>query len=98
MNDLIKGRCWQCGHELQTADYGRESGCLACSKPTRVCRNCRWYAPDRPNQCEEPGVERVLDKEKANFCELFEPTMEPLTEKSTQSEDSLRQAAEDLFK
>ncbi|MCG7901681.1 MAG: hypothetical protein JAY99_09890 [Candidatus Thiodiazotropha lotti] len=98
MNNLIKGKCWHCGHELQTADFGREAGCLSCGKPTRVCRNCRWYAPSRPNQCEEPSVERVLDKEKANFCELFEPTLVPLSEKANRSEDSLRQAAEDLFK
>ncbi len=98
MNDGVKGKCWHCAHELKIADYGREAGCLSCGKPTRVCRNCRWYAPSRPNQCEEPRVERVLEKEKANFCELFEPTMEPLTDKASASDDALRQAAEDLFK
>jgi hypothetical protein len=98
VNDLIKGKCWHCNHELQSVDYGREANCLSCGKPTRVCRNCRWYAPSRPNQCEEPGVERVLEKEKANFCELFEPSMTPLSDGAPSSEDVLRQAAEDLFK
>lgn len=98
MNDLIKGKCWHCGHDLESADYGRETNCTVCNKPTRVCRNCRWYAPSRPNQCEEPAVERVLEKEKPNFCELFEPTATPLAENRNSSAESLRQAAEDLFK
>jgi hypothetical protein len=98
MNDLVKGKCWHCGHDLESADYGRETNCITCNRPTRVCRNCRWYAPSRPNQCEEPAVERVLEKEKPNFCELFEPTSTPLSENTKSSEESLRQAAEDLFK
>lgn len=98
MNDLIKGRCWHCGHELKSADYGRETNCISCNRATRVCRNCRWYAPSRPNQCEEPAVERVIEKERANFCELFEPTLEPLSDKAATTGDDLRQAAEDLFK
>jgi hypothetical protein len=40
----------------------------------------------------------VLEKEKANFCELFEPSMTPLSDGAPSSEDVLRQAAEDLFK
>ncbi|MEJ2619176.1 MAG: hypothetical protein P8163_02695 [Candidatus Thiodiazotropha sp.] len=87
VNDLIKGKCWHCNRGLQAIDYGRETSCLTCGKPTRVCRNCRWYAPGRPNQCEEPAVEQVLDKEKANFCELFEPTLTPLTDEAPQTPD-----------
>ncbi|MES9831554.1 MAG: hypothetical protein ABW157_09910 [Candidatus Thiodiazotropha sp. LLP2] len=98
MNDLTKGKCWHCGQVLQSMDFGRETNCTACGKPTRVCRNCRWYAPSRPNQCEEPAVERVLEKEKSNFCELFEPTFNPLTDDTIKPDDALRQAAEDLFK
>ncbi|MES9942966.1 MAG: hypothetical protein ABW105_03410 [Candidatus Thiodiazotropha sp. 6PLUC1] len=98
MNDLIMGKCWHCDQALQSADFGRETNCSSCGKPTRVCRNCRWYAPSRPNQCEEPAVERVLEKEKPNFCELFEPTPTPLSDDTDRSDDTLRQAAEDLFK
>ena len=98
MNDSIKGKCWHCGQELQTADYGRETNCRNCGKPTRACRNCRWYAPGRPNQCEEPAVERVMDKEKPNFCELFEATLEPRSDEKDTSDEAMRQAAEDLFK
>ncbi|MET0065617.1 MAG: hypothetical protein ABW076_04655 [Candidatus Thiodiazotropha sp.] len=94
----IQGKCWHCSQALLSADYGRETTCRNCGKPTRVCRNCRWYAPSRPNQCEEPAVERVLDKEKPNFCELFEPTLTPIQGAAPACDDALRQAAEDLFK
>jgi hypothetical protein len=98
MNDTIIGKCWHCGNELKSSDYGRENNCLKCGKPTRVCRNCRWYAPNRPNQCEETMAEEVMDKTKANFCGYFEATDEQSGENKQDSADDLRQAAEDLFK
>jgi hypothetical protein len=94
----IAGKCWHCGSEMNSADYGRENSCRQCEKPTRVCRNCRWYAPERPNQCEEPMAERVLDKTRANFCGYFEPTATPRDGGGATSQENLRQAAEDLFK
>jgi hypothetical protein len=97
-SETIVGKCWHCGAELQSVDYGRESNCRSCDKPTRVCHNCRWYAPDRANQCEEPMAERVLDKTRANFCDFFEPTATPHGTSDNGSNDALRQAAEDLFK
>jgi hypothetical protein len=97
-SESIVGKCWHCGAELQNADYGRESNCRSCTKPTRVCRNCRWYAPDRANQCEEPMAEPVLDKIRANFCDYFEPTTAPDGNDGNNSDHALRQAAEDLFK
>jgi hypothetical protein len=42
-------------------------------------------------------VERVLDKERANFCELFDPTDRPSRNDPGVSVESLRQRAEDLF-
>ena len=98
MDTDIIGKCWHCGADLAKADYGRETTCLACGKPTRVCRNCRHYSPGRPNDCVEPQVERVLDKERANFCELFDPTREPASAGGSSSQDDLLEAARDLFK
>jgi hypothetical protein len=44
-------------------------------------------------------VERVLNKERANFCDLFDPTMKPVsTNRRGEDSDALRKAAEDLFK
>ncbi|NEX20610.1 hypothetical protein G3480_09865 [Thiorhodococcus mannitoliphagus] len=99
MSDEVIGHCWNCGQALGKLDYGRETNCIGCGKSTRCCRNCRHYAPGRPNACVEPMVERVLDKTAANFCELFEPTS-PAAEQGSGAPkaDLLQQAAEDLFK
>lgn len=97
MNTDIAGKCWHCAREMTTAYFGREADCPGCGKPTRVCRNCRHFAPGRPNDCIEPMAERVLDKKRANFCEFFDPTEQPVTDKRTAVPDLL-QNAEDLFK
>jgi len=39
-----------------------------------ACPQCRFYAPGQYNDCREPQAERVLDKEKANFCDFFDPS------------------------
>ena len=97
MSDEIAGNCWHCGRGLSKADYGREVVCPWCGKATRVCRNCRHFAPGRPNDCLEPMAERVLDKDRANFCELFDPTERPATARQPAKEDLLKKA-QDLFK
>jgi threonine dehydrogenase-like Zn-dependent dehydrogenase len=98
MSKEILGKCWSCGAALGSHDYGRESNCLVCGKPTRVCRNCRWFAPGRPNDCEEPMAEPVLDKQRANFCGFFEATGEVGDNDGGSSAEDLRKAAEELFK
>ena len=98
MGEEIRGRCWHCGAGLSRLDFGRESLCPACGKPTHCCRNCRHYAPGRASECIEPMVERVLDKTRSNFCELLVPTLSPLRAGGGSDADSARKAAEDLFK
>jgi hypothetical protein len=98
MGEEIKGHCWACGQALTRLDYGRESECPGCRKPTHCCRNCRLYAPGRPNQCFEPQVERVVDKTRANFCEWFEPVQQPAAGTAPDDADALRSAAERLFR
>jgi hypothetical protein len=70
--------------------------CPACGKATLACRNCRFYAPGRANDCLEPIAERVVDKERPNFCDLFEPVSRTCEAKP--SAEDLRSAAEALFK
>jgi hypothetical protein len=70
---MESGSCWRCGRDLPPGAYGRTETCSGCDADTRSCKNCRFYDPGTPNDCKEPMVERVPDKEKANFCELFKP-------------------------
>ncbi len=67
-------RCFSCGRELSCTDSrpGRSEECPWCGRDVRVCRNCRFYDETAYNECREPLAERVVDKERANFCEYFE--------------------------
>lgn len=98
MNDDIIGKCWHCGTHLGKADYGRETTCLGCGKNTRSCRNCRLFSRGRPNDCEEPMAEAVMNKERANFCEFFDPSPSTGGTGGTVAADDLLKAADDLFK
>jgi hypothetical protein len=97
MSEDIRGYCWNCGHGLTRLDLGRETDCPGCNKPTHCCRNCRHFAPGRPNECMEPQVERVVDKIRSNFCEFFEPNPKAPTDTAVVDADALRRAAELLF-
>ncbi|MEW5974857.1 MAG: hypothetical protein AB1898_03510 [Acidobacteriota bacterium] len=70
-------RCWKCGTEVQ-AESGplkilRNDSCAICHNDLHVCKNCRFYDPQYHNECRETQAEWVSDKERANFCEYFEP-------------------------
>lgn len=97
MNPNAEGRCWSCGQSLLAADYAREGRCPSCGKAAYACRNCRFHAPGRANDCLEPVAERVIDKERPNFCDLFEPAVRAAVP-AAPAADNLRAAAEALFK
>ena len=66
--------CWKCGHRVETIErIGFHAHCPQCDWPLHVCRNCSLYDPDYNNQCRETMAERVVDKERSNFCEYFAP-------------------------
>lgn len=95
MTTTQQGNCWHCGQALSGTDYLREARCPKCAKATHACRNCRFFAPHKSNQCAEPVAETVADRERSNFCDYFSPS-----QKSGENEvdaEKLRQAAEDLF-
>lgn len=98
MGDQVSGACWHCGQTLGENEYHRESTCPGCRKYTHVCRNCRFYAPGRPNSCLEPIADAVMDRERSNFCGYFEAASPKATNAAQTSLDDLMKAAEDLFK
>jgi hypothetical protein len=64
--------CFQCDKPLtQVGKVGRSETCPYCGADLHVCRNCRFYEPGAYNDCRESQAERVLDKERANFCDFF---------------------------
>jgi len=35
---------------------------------------CRFFNPDVPGKCTEDGAEEVIEKERLNFCEWYQPS------------------------
>ena len=68
-------QCYRCGASLAALSLplSRQDLCPGCSHYLHVCRMCRHFDPRVPKQCREDDAEEVMDKDKPNFCDWFEP-------------------------
>jgi hypothetical protein len=70
--------CFHCGRQIELKErVGFRDSCLACDRPIHACLNCDFYDPAYNNQCRENQAERIVDKDRANFCEYFAPRRSP---------------------
>jgi hypothetical protein len=89
--------CYRCGKETGFKDFvGRGDSCPHCRFDARVCKNCEHYDAKAYNECHEPSADRVVDKEKANFCDFFKMTGRK--QGGVAAKLDLKAAAEALFK
>lgn len=64
--------CFSCSARLDIeSTTGRGAECTKCGRDVKVCKNCRFYDTAAYNDCTEPNAERVVEKERANFCDYF---------------------------
>lgn len=52
---------------------GRSEECPSCRSDVRVCLNCDFYDKSAYNDCRESNAERVVEKNRRNFCDYFRP-------------------------
>jgi hypothetical protein len=89
--------CWKCGREIDTTErVGFRDYCPGCDRALHSCRNCDFYDPAYNNQCREPMAERVVDKERANFCEYFSPSR--VSARPSSPAPTARNKLDDLFR
>jgi len=70
--------CRGCGTDAGVRErVGRRDACPSCGVDLHSCRQCRHYDVRLDNECRESQAERVLDKERANFCDWFAPAEDP---------------------
>lgn len=70
--------CFFCHKDIEITDrIGRRETCPHCGLDLHICRNCEFYDSTAYNECREPQAERVVDKEKSNFCDYFSPSSFP---------------------
>ncbi len=70
----MQTKCYKCGTALEFAEdsiLSRSEECPKCFANLRSCKMCHFYDINAYNECKEPTADRILDKEKANFCDHF---------------------------
>lgn len=91
--------CYAC---KKTLDYNsgqkihKNDECSYCYADLHCCRMCEFYDPQAYNQCREPNAERIVEKEKANYCDYF--ILKGGEGNQGQKKDDLFAAADSLFK
>lgn len=89
--------CAFCGHKVPLeGKVMKRDVCPHCSRDLRCCKQCKFYDRNAYNDCKEVMAERVVDKERANFCEYFVPRGTAVS--VTNRETDARAALEALFK
>ena len=98
MDIEIKIHCYSCNSPV-AIDAGqkvlRHEECPNCQTMLHCCKMCTFYDPKVYNECKEPLAERIVDKEKANFCSYFKIGNGI---NNGPSKDDLISAADALFK
>ena len=93
--------CIFCRTEVQIkGKVGRQDTCPKCKRDLRCCKQCEFYDPDAYNDCREVSAERILDKERANFCDYYIPagTKGKGRSGSSNKTKDAREALEALFR
>lgn len=81
---------------LDADSFRRADICPGCRRDTRVCKNCEFFDTAYNNQCRETQADRVVEKEKSNFCDFFKAGTPVIGGGDAVSK--ARAAAEALFK
>lgn len=91
--------CWKCGASLaaEPLPLARVSECPSCNADLHVCRLCEFYDTAVAKSCREPVADEVLNKERANFCDYFQPCPDAWTAPDAQPEQAARNALDALF-
>ena len=91
--------CWKCGASISDLPLplSRRANCAACGAQLHVCKLCKFYDKTQSNQCQEPIAEPVYEKDKANFCELFQVKADAYLARDTAAADTARSELDALF-
>lgn len=89
--------CFHCKTQSKvSAKVGFRDECDKCRSDLHVCKNCEFYDPKSYNECRETSADVVKEKERANFCDYFNPNQNG--QSASDQAAKLRAAAEALFK
>jgi len=91
--------CHRCGRAREgSGPVGRTESCDGCGADLHVCRNCDFYDPAAYNGCRESRAERVLEKERSNFCDWFRGKTGALPKGKDDRQETARKGLDALFR
>ncbi len=93
-------RCFKCGEPFVLSAgerVGRRDSCSKCGADLHTCRNCTHHDRSAYNECREPQAERVLEKERSNLCDYFNPRSGAAPDRGASKTDYIK-GLDDLFK
>lgn len=76
----------------------RKDTCPFCGRDLHACVQCQFYDKNAYNECRETQAERVVDKEKGNFCGYFELAGGGTSGKTESEAEKARKKLEDIFR
>jgi hypothetical protein len=88
-------KCHKCGTTIELEEVFRRDECGACGADLHVCLNCEFHERGRANDCREPQAERVVEKDRSNYCDYFRFRK---AGEASSGEGSAKKAWDDLFK
>ena len=91
--------CVFCREDIKIkGKVGRQDTCPNCKRDLRCCKQCKFYDPNAYNECREVSAERIVDKERANFCDFFVVKGSKKAGGSINRAKDAKMALENLFK
>lgn len=92
-------RCWKCGADLKSVPvpFSRFAECPRCKTELHVCRMCTHYDLRYVGQCNHDFADKVLVKDKGNFCSHFRPDPGAFEGRADTGREQAQQALDSLF-
>ncbi len=91
-------KCFSCHKDLELQamqKITKNEECPYCYASIHSCKMCGFHDPSAYNECRESNAERIVEKDKANYCDYF--TLSTAKNSSSAKEDLLAKASS-LFK
>ena len=91
--------CAFCQAAIEIEDKIRRGDtCPKCHRDLRCCRQCNFYDHNAYNECKEVQADRVIEKERENYCDYFVPRGSKARNASISRTVEAKKALEALFK
>jgi len=90
--------CWKCGTSLEIRGrFSRLEACRQCGAELHACIMCMFHDPHHAEACTEERAEPPGVKDRANFCDYFQPRPQAFGGMVTDTNAAARAQLDALF-